>query len=342
MKAAAKRWIGWLAFLVIGGCALSTGLFWYRINLPVAPPKLPVEFTVKQGAGLRTVAYALREAGALAEPWSFIVLGRVLGQTGNLQAGNYEFAEALSPRQLLARLTEGDVVKDGITFLEGWTFRQMRVALDTHSRIRHDTVGVPDQEILVRLGISQPSAEGWFFPETYFFAAGASDISVLKRAHQLMQRQLTSAWGARASDLPFVEPYQALILASIVEKETGVPADRKMIAGVFVNRLRVGMMLQTDPTVIYGLREKFDGNLRKRDLLTDSPYNTYTRAGLPPTPIAMPGQASLLAAVRPARTSALYFVARGDGSSHFSDNLADHNQAVERYQKNGKRPGRKH
>ncbi|MBI2311356.1 MAG: endolytic transglycosylase MltG [Betaproteobacteria bacterium] len=338
--AAARRWVGRLAFLVVAGCLLSAGLFWFRINLPVMPPGLPLEFSVKQGASLRTVAYGLQEAGALEEPWTFIVLGRVLRQAGNLKAGNYEISEAQSPRQLLAKFTEGDVIKGAITFLEGWTFRQMREVLDTHPRIRHDTAGLPDQELLARIGIAQPSAEGWFFPETYFFATGASDLSILRRAHQLMQRQLASAWSARASDVPLADPYQALILASIVEKETGFPGDRDRIAGVFVNRLRIGMMLQTDPTVIYGLGEKFDGNLRKRDLLSDGPYNTYTRAGLPPTPIAMPGQASLLAAVRPARTTALYFVARGDGSSQFSDNLADHNRAVERYQKNSMQPGR--
>lgn len=340
MRAATRRWLKRLILLIASGCIIFAGFFYYRINLPVQPSRLPFEFTLNQGAGLRTVALQLREAGILQDAWSFVLLGRLLGKAARIKAGSYELTEPLSPRQVLSRITEGEITQNAITFIEGWTFRELRAALDAHPRLKHETAALADPEILARLGISQPAPEGLFFPETYFFATGASDLSVLKRAHDMMEARLAMAWASRAPDLPVGSPYEALILASIIEKETGIASDRAMIGGVFVNRLRLGMKLQTDPTVIYGMGEKFDGNLRKPNLLADGPYNTYTRKGLPPTPIAMPGQASLLAAVRPARTSALYFVARGDGSSHFSDNLADHNRAVERYQKNGKRPDR--
>ena len=197
-----------------------------------------------------------------------------------------------------------------------------------------------DAEILQRLAIEYPSPEGLFFPDTYHFSQGVSDLSILRRAHQLMQKHLAAQWERRAPDLPLSNPYEALILASIVEKETGKAVERSLISGVFLNRLRIGMRLQTDPTVIYGLGERFDGNLRKQDLVTDTPYNTYTRGGMPPTPIAMPGLASLHAALNPSRTDALYFVAKGDGSSHFSTNLDDHDRAVTKYQRSGRRNGR--
>lgn len=329
-----------ILLFISAGCVLFAGFFYSRVTLPVQLPRLPFEFTLNQGMGLRTVANELREAGALRETWSFVLLGRALGKAGAIQAGNYELAAPASPLQLLRRITEGSATQSAVTLVEGWTFRQLRAVLDAQPRLQHDTAGLSDSEILSRIGIQQPAAEGIFFPETYFFAPGASDLSILKRAYHIMDARLAAVWAARAPDLPLSTPYEALILASIVEKEAGVAAERAMMSGVFVNRLRLGMKLQTDPTVIYGLGEKFDGNLRKKDLLSDGPYNTYTRGGLPPTPIAMPGQGALLAAVRPAKTSALYFVAKGDGSSHFADNLEDHNRAVARYQKGGKRPDR--
>ena len=223
-----------------------------------------------------------------------------------------------------------------VAFIEGWTFRQMRERLDAHPDLRHDSRGLPEREIMRLIGATQESAEGQFFPDTYLFAKQGSDLDVLRRAYRSMQRQLEREWAGRASGLPYADPYQALIMASIVEKETGRDQDRPMVAAVFVNRLRQGMLLQTDPTVIYGLGDRFDGNLRKRDLLTDTPYNTYTRSGLPPTPIAMPGLAALQSALHPAASQAIYFVARGDGSSQFSRTLEEHNQAVNRYQKLGK------
>jgi UPF0755 protein len=205
--------------------------------------------------------------------------------------------------------------------------------LNAEPTLRHDTLALSDAEILKRIGATEREAEGLFFPDTYNFSSGSSDLAVLKRAYQLMQRKLQESWKGRAANLPFETPYQALILASIVEKETGKASERGMIAAVFVNRLRKKMLLQTDPTVIYGLGDKFDGNLRKHDLLTDTPYNTYTREGLTPTPIALPGLAALQAALHPAQSNALYFVARGDGSSYFSSTLTEHINAVNRYQK---------
>jgi UPF0755 protein len=239
----------------------------------------------------------------------------------------------VTPLELARIITQGEVSLRQVSVIEGWTFHQMRAALNATPDITHDTLNLSDAEILQRIGAPENHPEGLFFPDTYNFAAGSSDLTIFRRAYQAMQQRLQAAWEAREPGLPLETPYQALILASIVEKETGTPGDRPMIAGVFVNRLRKGMLLQTDPTVIYGLGEQFDGNLRKRDLLADNSYNTYTRPGLTPTPIALPGVAALQAALHPAQTDALYFVARGDGSSHFSSSLAEHNQAVNQYQK---------
>ena len=224
-----------------------------------------------------------------------------------------------------------------VRFIDGWTFKQMRAALDAHEAIKHDTQGMSNEALARKLGIPDALPEGWFFPETYHFSRGATDLSILRRAHKLMQTHLNAQWAKRAGDLPLATPYEALILASIVEKETGKAADRAVVASVFVNRLRINMRLQTDPTVIYGMGEAFDGNLRRRDLQADTPWNTYTRGGLPPTPIAMPGLASLQAALNPAASKMLYFVARGDGSSQFSRTLDEHNNAVNRYQRSGKK-----
>ncbi len=237
----------------------------------------------------------------------------------------------MTPLQLLAKLTDGDVTSATLTLVEGWNWRQVKAALARHPDLRHDAAQLSDAELLAKLGITEASIEGLLFPDTYHFAKQSSDLQVLKRAHEALQKQLAAAWEVRSANLPLSKPYEALILASIIEKETGAAKDRAMIASVFHNRLRIGMRLQTDPTVIYGLGEASDGNLRKIHLETDSPYNSYTRGGLPPTPIAMPGVASLLAATNPAQSKALYFVAKGDGSSYFSSTLAEHNQAVRRY-----------
>lgn len=320
-------------FLGLVGLIVFAGWFVYQINKPVQLPVVPYEFSIEPGSSLRSVAKQLADAGVLSDVWSFVLLSRVMGVASSLKAGDYEIAASTSPLQLLERITKGDVNQSEIRFIEGWTFSQLRQLLDEQPAIRHDTTHLSDKEILQLIGANETSAEGLFFPDTYFFARGSSDIAILRRAYHAMQNHLNVAWAERAANLPLTDPYQALILASIVEKETGKESDRTMVAAVFVNRLRLGMLLQTDPTVIYGLGKKFDGNLRKKDLLTDQEYNTYMRRGLPPTPIAMPGLPSIQAALNPAKTNALYFVARGNGESHFSNNLTDHNRAVSRYQK---------
>jgi len=297
----------------------------------------PLQFSLKHGSSLRGAAHQMQAAGVLRSPRQFELLARIYGESNRIQAGNYEIGGAITPFALLRKLTSGDRSQDQITFVEGWTLGQMRAALDSHAAIRHDTQGVLESEIAKRLGIPHASAEGLFFPDTYYFTNGTSDVAILQRAYRAMQAQLDSVWNSRASGLPLETPYQALILASIIEKETGQPDERALIAAVFVNRLRLGMRLQTDPTVIYGLGAEFDGDLRKRELLADGPYNTYTREGLPPTPIAMPGANALAAALNPAPSKALYFVARGDGTSYFSATLAEHERAVTKYQRRGKR-----
>lgn len=321
-----------LLFLLILIFAACGGAAWYAYS-PVTPPQLPLEFSLNQGSSLTTVARQFELAGLLDDSRLFVIFARLMGRAGKIKAGVYQLDHAISRLELLEMITQGNVSKSQVTIIEGWNFRQLRSALNASPNIRHDTLNLSDSEILQRIGAFEAYPEGLFFPETYYVAAGSSDIELLKFAYKLMQQRLQQAWMARDPDLLLATPYQALILASIVEKETGTPGDRPMIAGVFVNRLRIHMMLQTDPTVIYGLGEQFDGNLRRRDLTSDTPYNTYTRAGLPPTPIALPGLRALDAALHPARTDALYFVARGDGSSKFSSDLNAHNRAVNQYQK---------
>jgi UPF0755 protein len=324
-------WTGLIAVLAAGAAA---SLAAWRLHAPVALPSAgPVEFEIAPGTSLRGTARELARVGLVPEPVLFELAGRLLGRAQSLKAGHYLISQPHSPLELLDKLTRGDVTLAEITFIEGWTFRDVRAALDQHPDLRHETTGMDETALLAALGISAPSPEGLFFPDTYFFSRDSSDLDLLKRAHRAMQDHLDRAWTSRRPDLPLDDPYQALILASIVEKETGLASDRPLVAGVFVNRLRIGMRLQSDPTVIYGMGLGFDGNLRKRDLAADTPYNSYTRAGLPPTPIALPGEASLRAATQPADTRALYFVSRGDGSSVFSENLTDHNRAVNRYQR---------
>ncbi|MBN9123227.1 MAG: aminodeoxychorismate lyase [Nitrosospira sp. 56-18] len=326
-----------LVFIILIGVILFTAWFAYRINAPVHLPEVPYEFSIQPGSSLTSVARQLTGEGVLPDPWTFVLLSRAMGVAASLKAGDYEISESTSPLELLKRITKGDINQSDIKFIEGWTFAQVRQTLDDHPALRHDTARLSQEEILKLIGASQTAAEGLFFPDTYFFPKGSSDVAILKRAYRAMQHRLDAAWTKRSADLPLSDPYQALILASIVEKETGRESDRAMVAGVFVNRLRTGMLLQTDPTVIYGLGKKFDGNLRKKDLLADHAYNTYTRGGLPPTPIAMPGLASIQAALHPAKTDSLYFVSKGNGESHFSSSLAEHNQAVLKYQKRGAR-----
>lgn len=329
MMTTIKRTINAAIFLSL----LAASWIVYFANTSLQPPQSPYEFTLKHGSSLRAIARQFRTEGLLSEHWSFIVLVKILGKEGEIKAGNYQLDREITPLQLVRKITQGDVSQSEIVFIEGWNFKQMRKALNEHPAVRHDSAGLSDKELLQRLGVQEEKAEGLFFPDTYYFSNGMSDLTLLKRAYQIMGQRLAEAWRERSPNLPFSTPYEALIMASIVEKETGRASERPMIAAVFINRLRIGMRLQTDPTVIYGLGEAFDGNLRKSDLTTDNPYNTYTRAGLPPGPIAMPGWASVQATLHPSATSALYFVSKGDGTHYFSRNLDEHNQAVNRYQR---------
>ena len=311
----------------------ASGWLLYFLSTPLLLPVSPFEFHVKSGANMKRVAQQLAQAGVIRQAWTLTLAARLTGKDATLKAGNYVLDGTPTPWQLLQKLTRGDLSQTEITFIEGWNFKQLRQTLDRTPNLKHSTRGLSDAEIMAQLGWPNQHPEGRFFPDTYFFSSGMSDLAILARAHQRMQTQLEKIWRERAQNLPYATMEEALIMASIVEKETGQAVERPMIAGVFVNRLRSRMLLQTDPTVIYGLGEQFDGNLRKRDLQTDTPYNTYTRAGLPPTPIAMPGQEALRAAVNPASTKALYFVARGNGAHQFSSTLSEHNQAVNKYQR---------
>ena len=317
--------------LAAGFVLVGAWLMLMLMPVPLAEGRLLVR--VPQGASLRVAAQTLNAGGVQASPWIISGVGRVAGLSTSIKAGSYEFDRGISLWSLLRKLSSGDTSQGEVLFVEGITFRELRARLNAQSDLIHTTQALSDQAIMARLGVAERNPEGWFFPDTYRFDKRSEDIEVLARAMASMQKQLDVAWQGREANLPLQSPYELLILASIVEKETGAAADRPEIAGVFVNRLRKGMRLQTDPTVIYGLGERFDGNLRKGDLQRDTPHNTYIRSGLPPTPICMPGQASLLAAAHPAKTDALYFVARGDGSSHFSATLETHNQAVNQYQR---------
>ena len=333
MRARLRRSFLRLLRLGVGGVVAIAGAFAYLALTAADVARNPVEFSIASGSTLRSVAFQLSAAGIVREPWTFIVLGRFTGKAVSIKAGNYELSQNASPWALLGIVTSGEYRLDEISLIEGWTFRQVRQALNAHAALKHDSLAMTDADVLRAVGATESHPEGMFFPDTYLFSRNTSDLDVLRRAYAGMQQHVRTLWETRAPDLPVASAYQALILASIVEKETGKADDRKLIAGVLSNRLRTGMRLQADPTVIYGLGESFDGNLTRRDLAADGPYNTYTRAGLPPTPIAMPGLASLDAALHPQPTSALYYVAKGDGSSHFSDSLAEHNRAVTKYQK---------
>ena len=313
-------------------CALGGAAAWW-LHQPLALAHEPLELEIEHGTTPRGVARAVVAAGVRVDAQLLYAWFRVSGQDRQIKAGNYEITAGTTPYSLLQKLARGEESLRALTLVEGWNWRQVRAALAREEALQPDSAGLSDAALMQRLGRAGVPPEGRFFPDTYTYAKGSSDLAVLRRALHAMDRHLEAAWAQRASDSPLKSPEQALILASIVEKETGRASDRPMIAGVFSNRLRIGMLLQTDPTVIYGLGDQFDGNLRKRDLQTDTPCNTYTRAGLPPTPIAMPGKAALLAAVQPQATKALYFVAKGDGSSHFSASLDEHNRAVNRYQR---------
>jgi UPF0755 protein len=325
---------GLLLVLAAAAAAWAGAAWWLQQPLPLS--KASVEVTIEPGATAREVAQAWVQGGVQVAPRWLYEWFRWSGDAKRIRAGTYEIGAGTTPIELLDKMVRGDVVMAKVQLLEGWTFRQFRAELARSPDLKAMTGVLTEAQIMAQLGAAGVSAEGRFFPDTYSFGKGTTDLAVLKRAYQAMEQQLAAAWADRAPDTPLKSPDEALKLASIIEKETGAAAERGQVASVFVNRLRIGMPLQTDPTIIYGLGEKFDGNLRKRDLTTDGPYNTYLRPGLPPTPIAMPGKASLLAAVRPDDTRWLYFVSRGNGTSQFSENLADHNRAVNQFQRGGR------
>ncbi len=327
------RFVVGLLLLVL---AVSGAAYWWATTQPLHVPAGGYALTVKQGATLRSVARDLAAADVLPADWTLVALARLYRVDRTIKAGNYEIGAGTSLAGLMAKLTQGDVTQSSIAIVEGWTVRDLKAALKSDPKIVKRIIDLPDAELMRSIGATETAPEGLFFPDTYFFASGSTDAALLARAYRVMHERLDAAWASRASDLPLASPYEALTLASIVEKETGRPADRPLVAAVFINRLKLGMRLQTDPAVIYGIGERFDGNLRKSDLERDHAFNTYVRSGLPPTPIALPGQASLDAVLHPAAVPYLYFVARGDGSSEFSTNIADHNRAVAKYQRGGR------
>ncbi|MET0499638.1 MAG: endolytic transglycosylase MltG [Steroidobacteraceae bacterium] len=319
-----------LAILLVGAA-----VWWSRgwLQTPIATLRESTVFEIPRGASLRTVASDLQQRGLLDQPEIWITWARIMRRAGDLKAGEYALQPGLTPQQLLDVLSSGAVVLHSVTFIEGSTFADVRKLLRTNTAVRGDYADKSAEEIMQALGVPGVHPEGQFFPDTYHFPRGSTDLELLAMAHRRMTTELDAAWKDRDPALPLASSYEALILASVVEKETALDRERPLVAGVFVERLRRGMRLQTDPTVIYGIGEAYDGNIRRADLLRDTPYNTYTRTGLPPTPIALPGLDSLRAAVKPTMSGAIFFVATGepDGSHFFSGTLKEHEAAVRRY-----------
>ena len=334
----------WGAFLTLSTlmvlAILAACLAWLQLPMGFKPqivssspsPQV-LDLSIEMGTSPKGVAQAIADAGADVSPPLLVLWFRLSGQDRAIKAGSYEITPEMSPRMVLNMLARGEESLRYVTLVEGWNFKQVKQALAKAETLKASTQGMSDAQIMAQLGRPNVHPEGRFYPDTYSYSKGSSDLAVMNRALKAMDRQLAKAWSQKPANLPLVSPDEVLTLASIVEKETGRASDRPFISSVFHNRLKIGMRLQTDPTVIYGLGDAFDGNLRRVDLRTDTPYNTYTRAGLPPTPIAMPGKAALKAAMEPAPSNFLYFVAKGDGSSHFSQSLSEHNNAVNKYQR---------
>jgi UPF0755 protein len=322
-----------LALVLLAGAAVAAAMWWWQQALPLRlkPGATVVDVVIPSGTSAQRVAQLLVNAGVDAPAWALFAGMRLTQRHTQLKAGTYEIAPNTPPNALLDKLVRGQQALRKLTFIEGWTFAQMLKALQKAEHLTQTIQALEPEKIMEMLGRAGVHPEGRFFPDTYIYPKNSRDIEVLKMALQAMDDKLAQAWALRGAGLPLKSAEDALILASIIEKETGQEADRRLVSGVFHNRLKIAMRLQTDPTVMYGMGLAFQGRLRRVDLETDTPYNTYTRAGLPPTPIAMPGWASLKAAVQPAQTPALYFVARGDGSSQFSATLDEHNRAVRRY-----------
>ena len=323
-----------LALTILGLGAAAAGAWWLQrpLQMPdTVSAEAPLEVTIAPGSSARSVADTVVNAGVQGPSVLLYAWFRLSGESRQIKAGSYELAPGTTPASLLSKLVRGEQALRSLTLLEGWNIRQVLQAVRSSPDLKQDIDGLSMADLMARIGYPGRHPEGRFFPDTYRMAKNTPASAVLRQAAQAMEQQLNIAWTQRAPNSPLRSPDEALILASIIEKETGLESDRAMVGGVFSNRLRIGMRLQTDPSVIYGLGERFDGNLRRVDLQTDTPYNTYTRAGLPPTPIAIPGRNSLMAAVMPATTDAMYFVARGDGASYFSATLQEHNAAVRRY-----------
>lgn len=324
-----------LALLILTGALIALG-WWQYTQSPLSMSRPTLDIEIERGTAGQSIATSLTRQGISVPGWQMAVALRLRGDAQRIRAGNFELKAPITLKALLDRLTRGDVSLREVALIEGWTIKQLREALARQNDLKPDSAQLDDQALLKALGAGESHLEGLFAPDTYAYVRGSSDLEILQRAYRLQSHRLQAAWAARtrsAASPPLKSAYEALILASIVEKETGREADRAQVAAVFANRLNRGMMLQSDPTTIYGMGSQFDGNLRRRDLRADTPYNTYTRTGLPPSPIAMPGRASMTAALNPAPSQALYFVARGDGSSEFSNDLAAHNRAVNQFQK---------
>lgn len=323
-----------LAVLVISTWLVFS--YQHALNMPLQLSNENARYKIEAGRSLSSVVYDLAKRGILQHPRYLLLYARLNGKAHSMKTGEYELSSAMTAEQLLENFFSGKVVQYSLTVVEGWTFQQMLSAIQQHDKLQKTLNALDNQTVMQALGYQDEHPEGRFLPDTYLFPAGLTDVEFLRRAYQAMSEYLQSAWQQRAVGLPYKTPYDALIMASIVEKETGLASEREAIAGVFVRRLEKRMRLQTDPTVIYGLGDKFNGNLRKRDLLREDPYNTYRIHGLPPTPIALPGKAAIQAAMHPADSDALYFVSRGDGSHVFSATLEEHNKAVIKYQLKGR------
>jgi UPF0755 protein len=330
----ASRWVALAAVLVVSAGAAAV-YFWRGFESPLPMRADRVQVRIANGASTRTIAHAIRAAGVDLNELEFIALARASGATRSLRAGRYEIENGMSMRSVVGMIQRGEVMRERLTVVEGATFQDLREQFDSTSELQHQTAKLSNAQLLQAIGAPERNPEGLFAPDTYVFDPGSSDLDLYRRAYRMQADRLAHAWDTRAPDLPYNTPYEALIMASLVEKETGQAAERRRVAGVFVNRRRRGMPLQTDPSVIYGLGERFDGRLHRKDLDADTPYNTYLRTGLPPTPIALPGQASIEAALNPEATRDLFFVARGDGTSEFSATLAEHQRAVDRFQRTG-------
>ena len=330
-----KGLIRLLTSLLLVTLCLVGGAYWW-LQQPINSQEATLELSIEPGSSAQDIAQAVADAGAQTSPTLLYAWFRVSGQSRQMRAGSYEIQPGTTPQRLLSMLVRGEESLRTVTIVEGWNWRQVREALYKADHLKPDSRALTNEALMAHLGRPGVAPEGRFYPDTYAYAKGTSDLAVLQRALKAMDKNLHQVWSSRQPEASLQSPEEALILASIVEKETGRAADRTKISGVFNNRLRIGMRLQTDPSVIYGLGEAFDGNLKRVHLTTDTPWNTYTRVGLPPTPIAMPGKASLLAAVQPDKTPAFYFVAKGDGTSHFSATLDEHNRAVNRYQRGQK------